>query len=207
MIYLYILGILPSLIWLSFYLKKDAHPESNKMIIKIFIYGVISGLWAIILQKTLEKIKVGDIISTFLFGAFVEEYVKYLAVKIGVFRNSELDEPLDLILYMIISGLGFVALENTLILYYRFPSVPIFDTILFTFLRFISATFLHALCSGVFGYFIALSFYHLKKRRIYFLKGILFVSFLHGLYNFSLRYFQNIEKIIIPIIILIMLAI
>ncbi len=53
MIYpLYIfLGILPSIIWLLYYLKKDTHPEPRLMILKIFFWGMLSALPAIFIEK------------------------------------------------------------------------------------------------------------------------------------------------------------
>ena len=36
-----ILGLLPSLTWLSYYLTKDLHPEPKKMILKIFLWGAL----------------------------------------------------------------------------------------------------------------------------------------------------------------------
>ncbi len=35
-------GLAPSFIWLLFFLRKDAHPESNPMILKIFFYGMLA---------------------------------------------------------------------------------------------------------------------------------------------------------------------
>lgn len=35
-----ILGILPSVIWLAFYLRKDIHPEPKKWLFLIFLAGM-----------------------------------------------------------------------------------------------------------------------------------------------------------------------
>jgi len=53
--FLYLFGFLPSIIWLSFYLRKDAHPESNRMVLKIFLYGMLAALVAIVLEKAFQK--------------------------------------------------------------------------------------------------------------------------------------------------------
>jgi len=35
-----IFGLAPSIIWLLFFLRKDVHPESNRMIILVFLLGM-----------------------------------------------------------------------------------------------------------------------------------------------------------------------
>ena len=201
---LYLCGFLPSFVWLLFYLRKDSHPESNKMVLKIFFSGMLIAFIAIFFEKGatifLEK---GSILAIFLGGAFIEEYLKYLVVKIGVFKSSELDEVFDLLLYMIISALGFAALENILVLTNYHPYLTIGKALETMVYRFISATFLHALCSALFGYFLALSFFHFKKRKWLFLAGLGIATTLHGLYNFSIMKIEGLGKFILPIIILI----
>jgi len=43
-------GILPSFIWLIFYLRRDVHPEPKSMILKIFFYGMLITLPAILFE-------------------------------------------------------------------------------------------------------------------------------------------------------------
>lgn len=167
--FLYLLGFAPSLIWLIFYLKKDAHPEPNKMILKVFFFGMFAGLLAIVLEKSFsflisisflkdQKLLI-SILFIFLTGALLEEYLKYLVIRFKVLKSPELDEPFDIFLYMIISALGFAALENILVLSnYHVFLTPEKATILMI-LRFISTTFLHTLCSGLLGIFIYFSFF------------------------------------------------
>jgi len=217
MIYLlYLFGFLPSIIWLFFYLRKDAHPESNRMILKIFFFGMLAAFFAIFLEKSfqlttsfLKNQKIlSSILVIFLGGAFVEEYLKYLVVRIGVFQNPELDEPPDLLLYMIISALGFAALENILalvqcypisgaseILIKCYPISELRETLSTIGSRFVSATFLHALSSGALGYFLALSIRYQKKRRLLFLTGLLIATLLHGLYNWPMMTVAAAERV------------
>jgi len=204
--FLYLFGFLPSIIWLLFYLREDAHPESNRMILKIFFYGMLVAFFAIFLEKGFQEIIKNSLLVIFFGGAFIEEYLKYLVVRFGVFKNSEMDEPPDLLLYMIISALGFAALENILVLNNYHPILTAVGALQVMGWRFISATFLHALCSGILGYFLALSFYHLRKRIIYFIFGLFLATLLHGIYNWSIMKIEGLEKFILPLIILITLA-
>ncbi|MCL5011121.1 MAG: PrsW family glutamic-type intramembrane protease, partial [Patescibacteria group bacterium] len=120
----YLLGFLPSFAWLLFYLRKDSHPESNSTVIKIFALGMLAGFFAILLERSFQKIhaffsgsiSTETILYIFVGVALIEELVKFLAVRLTVFRSVEFDEPLDLMLYMIIVALGFAALENILVL-------------------------------------------------------------------------------------------
>ncbi|MBZ1348188.1 MAG: PrsW family intramembrane metalloprotease [Candidatus Nealsonbacteria bacterium] len=222
-----ILGLLPSFIWLCFFLRKDVHPESKRMILKIFIWGMASTLpiifvvISLILLESLEDIKNMIGISIIglalyvLFWATAEEVLKYLVVRYKVLRSSEFDEPIDIMLYMIIAGLGFAALENILILFGAHPLFTFPELFFLAFLRFISATFLHALCSGLIGYYMALSFFETKQRKKLLLFGIGIASLLHGVYNFPIIIIEKdivyepvlvIALISIPIIVLIGLA-
>lgn len=212
--FLYLAGFLPSFIWLLFYLRKDSHPESNWMVAKMFVFGMLSALAAVILEKgfqTGENIFIASaaghsLVSIFFGGALIEEYVKYFMVKIGAFNNRELDEPCDIMLYLIIAALGFAALENILVLSSYHPILTPVGVLEIMTWRFISATFLHALCSGLFGYFIALSFIRTSKRGLYFLTGLVLSVALHGLYNWSIMTVEGPGKFFLPLVILVALG-
>lgn len=212
---LLIFAFLPSVIWLLFYLKKDAHPESNWMILKIFFYGMLAALPAALIElgasNQLESFALAPVLTSLLFYfgivAFTEEGLKYLVVRDKVFSNPEFDEPVDLMLYMIIAGLGFAASENILIfLSPEVLSLSIEKTLILTGFRFIGATFLHALCSGILGYFLALSFFETKHQIKLFITGLGLVILLHGLYDFSIMVVEGSMEFALPIIILISLA-
>jgi RsiW-degrading membrane proteinase PrsW (M82 family) len=195
---LVIFAFLPSLIWLVFFLRKDAHPESKKMILEIFLYGVLVALPALFIEKgALQFIKdyIPENSTLFLFlkifvgVALIEEFMKYLVFKIKVSPSPEFDEPIDAMIYMIIIALGFAAFENFLILLgLDFLSLPLFikDAFLLSLFRFVSAIFLHALVSGLFGYYLALSMIKKQNKEIFFIRGLLLATLLHGLYNLSI---------------------
>lgn len=200
--FLYLFGFLPSIIWLLFYLRKDVHPESNRAVLKIFFYGMLIAFAAIFLEIGFKKISSNLLLYVFIGGAMIEEYLKYLVIKFKVLRSSELDEPVDIILYMIIAGLGFAALENILILINYHPFLELPKTLEIITLRFLTATFLHALCSGVVGYFLAISFFNIKKQKKFLLIGLGIATILHGFYNLSIIKIDGWEKFILPAIIL-----
>ncbi|MFH1582649.1 MAG: PrsW family intramembrane metalloprotease [bacterium] len=207
---------MPSAIWLLFYLRKDKHPESAKMVLKVFFFGVISAIPVVLIEMGIvDSINsmgfnssfMVSVLKVFVGVALIEEFVKYLVVRGQALKSLEFDEPIDAMLYMIIAALGFAAAENILILFSLGPNFLLVNVFSLTIFRFAGATFLHALCSGALGYFLAMSFYESKKRGRIFLKGLLIVTLLHGLYNFSIIELGTIWNFVIPLSIILGLAI
>lgn len=213
-----IFGLLPSLIWLFYYLAKDAHPEPKKTILKIFLWGALITLPVFFVQIGLTYLlNLADLNSVatafiywFLIIALSEEIFKYLVVKFKVLNSSDLDEPLDIMLYMVVAALGFAALENILYLFAPIDQLSFNDalnrTLLLSFVRFIGATFLHTLCSALVGYFVAISLFDRKNRSMEAAVGITAAVALHGLYDFSIMMLSGDLKYIVPAITLLALA-
>src|SRR3989344_2683483 len=119
------LGFIPSLAWLSYYLRKDCHPEPRYLIARVFFMGILIAPLAVLAQWLFSQIgltfsasfSISDSIVFFIIAAFIEETVKFLAVKYTVLHNSKFDEPVDAMIYMIIAGLGFAAVENILVMF------------------------------------------------------------------------------------------
>ena len=203
-----------------YYLKKDLNPEPKKMIVKIFFYGgliTIPTFFAQIgLSNLLERLQLFEflnlypitieILKWFIVIALTEETLKYLVVRLAVLNNSQLDEPLDIMLYMVVSALGFAAVENILYLFSPIDNIS-FQSIIGTavtisFIRFIGATFLHTLVSAVYGYFLALSLIRVKNKTTLNLTGLFLATILHGLYNFSIITLTSPMNFIIPMVVI-----
>lgn len=214
---LYILfGFFPSIVWLLFYLKADTHPEPKKEILAVFLFGALATIPAIIIELALSYILntfswpewIALLIGNVIGVALIEEMAKYGAVWIKeqeMNQNSELDEPVDLVIYMIAAALGFAAIENLLFL---LPIVQMNLAIITSLFRALSAILLHTLCSGTIGYYLALSFCDTKKKTFLFLKGLFIASFLHGSYNlFIIKSESNKAYLFVPLLILAGLAV
>jgi len=208
-----VLGLLPSLIWLIFYLKEDKNPEPKAMILKIFVYGmaitVIVGCLEYGLGRLLPLANFPDWLQSFIYLfiiiALTEEAAKYLVVRFTAFKSQEFDEPVDAMIYMMVAGLGFAAVENILIL---FPTTPpnVFQQAIFILIaRFLSATLLHALTAANIGFFAACGFFKKKKRFRYVLIGLTISVILHGIYNFGIHREDTNQQILIPAAVLICL--
>ena len=186
-----LLAPLPSIIWLAFYLRKDRHPEPNRMVVRIFLLGAIMiALAALLEQGIFEGLKIVSlsekIIILVIGFAFIEESLKYLVVKFGVLKRPEFDEPVDSMIYLIISALGFAAAENIYLLTQISPlSIPIGKTVEFIITRFLGATFLHALASAIMGYFLAASFCKKSRfRKTLIFGGLIAATILHSVFNY-----------------------
>lgn len=207
------LALAPSLLWLFFYVRKDLHPEAKRMIAKVFLYGLVATVPAYLIERAIELklsfLPVSPFTAAWIYFFIVvgvtEEICKYFAAKWGAFSSSELDEPMDVIEYMIIAALGFAAFENLL---YLLPhdGIASANSFVVTLQRFVGATFLHALASGTFGCFLMLAFAKQNREISITLAGLFVASSLHGLFNFSIIYGEGYWKLIIPLAILFGLA-
>ncbi|MBI2639744.1 MAG: PrsW family intramembrane metalloprotease [Candidatus Sungbacteria bacterium] len=193
-----LLSFLPPVLWLLFYLREDRkHPEPKQLLFAAFLGGVAAALVSIIVEfvligdirkasggiltDSLPSI-FGSIFAIFLVIAVVEEYAKYAAIKILIIGRKEFDEPIDAMIYMMTSALGFAAIENALF------SIPVFGAdfssgVALTANRFIGANLLHALSSGVVGYFLAHSFFA-PHRKHFVALGVGIAAILHTFFNY-----------------------
>ncbi|OGD31500.1 hypothetical protein A3C91_01290 [Candidatus Azambacteria bacterium RIFCSPHIGHO2_02_FULL_52_12] len=220
---LILLGLLPSAVWLWYYLRKDNHPEPKMMVLGVFWYGFLgtffafSAEWAF--MKTLADTALGcgdcgnksignlDALGTvavssfFILGtlAFIEEIAKYLSAKIKIIRSAAFDEPIDAMIYLIVAALGFAAAEN---IGYVFQAKDAATAVGVTFYRFISATALHTLASAVVGYFLALSIIHKKHPLPYVGAGLLFATLLHTLFNFLIILSEENSAMVTSVVLL-----
>ncbi|BFT94218.1 MAG: hypothetical protein MNSN_08700 [Minisyncoccus archaeiphilus] len=205
---LYILiAIIPGLIWLFIFLRRDNLEEPKLEITKVFYLSMMLVIPAgLIEMNLLEKISSLEINNLYYFLKFVvivgliEEIIKYLVVRYAVLKRSFLDEPIDIVIYMIVSGLGFATAENILT-FIADPNLiadpQISNGVKIAMVRFFGANLLHILCSGIIGIFIALSFYQIKKRYLILVLGFTLSIIIHGVFNFSIELFiiNNDEQI------------
>lgn len=205
---LVVLGLAPSLIWLWFFVRRDPHPEPRSLIARTFLMGIIVSPIAIILQQ-IFKTHVDQSIqsSSFIFwAALVEEFIKFAAVYIVVIRNPEFDEPVDAMIYMITAALGFAAMENILVAFSAVSSGVnvVFGTLA---LRFIGATVLHALSSGIVGYFLGMSWFFLHHKTKLILLGLGIATLFHATFNILIATNSNqVSSLILTTVLLVAMA-
>lgn len=212
---LVLLGILPSLIWLWYWLHKDSHPEPKVLITKVLLLGIMLSPLAIVLQLLFVQLiarifnadpsTLSDGPGFYLWAALVEEVVKYLAVFFVVLRSPDFDEPVDAMIYMLTAAMGFAAMENILVIN-RVLGDGVSATAGIWGLRFAGATLLHALSSALLGYFIALAWYFFEHRKALFAVGLSLATLFHWTFNLFISHAERSLSLVYSTLLLIAMA-
>jgi RsiW-degrading membrane proteinase PrsW (M82 family) len=187
------LGLAPSIVWLIFFdLEEAEKAEPISDIIYAFITGAVVTFAALVVQTALRN--VGPSIGVALHSrlelslfATIEEVLKFAAVYFLVSRRKSFNEPVDAMIYMITVALGFAAVENTASLINS--AGPITSLISakhleIVVLRFLGATLLHCVASGIIGFHWAVGWVRGKLLWLHIVVGILIASLLHSVFNY-----------------------
>jgi RsiW-degrading membrane proteinase PrsW (M82 family) len=180
----FVAGLIPAIFWVWFWLREDSlKPEPYFLIAITFIAGMAVVPLALPLQRfALEIYPDSNVMFTWVI---IEELLKYAVALAIVFWNREVDEPIDMVIYLIVIALGFAALENALFVFNPLMIGDYFNSALTGGFRFLGATLLHVLASGTIGMFLAFTYY--KSKMVQMVAGTigLFVAIvLHALFNF-----------------------
>jgi len=180
----FVSGLVPALFWLWFWLREDRkNPEPYLLIAVTFIAGMAVVPLALPLQKLAIETYSGD--NLIWSWVIIEEVLKYAVAVAVILWNKAVDEPIDMIIYMITIALGFSALENILYLLIPLIEGDFLNSTLTGSFRFLGATLLHVLASGTVGVFLAFSFYKSNIMKIcYGMIGLCMAIILHALFNF-----------------------
>jgi RsiW-degrading membrane proteinase PrsW (M82 family)/ribosomal protein L40E len=182
-------------LWLKFLYKYDKiEPEPIWKVLKIgLLGGLCSALIAGIINTISGKIfgfKTGhanSFFSTLFFSLAVglnEETMKAFFTKFFTKNETELDEPIDAVIYSTSVALGFAVLEN---LEYTFSN-GLFNLGLRTF----TAMPLHIGLAVIWGISIArVRFFPKANYFSEMAHTVLWASLIHGVYDFIIFYFQN----------------
>jgi RsiW-degrading membrane proteinase PrsW (M82 family) len=181
----FLIGIIPSFIWLFFWLKEDEkRPEPKGVLAMVFVLGMISVVFVIPVQQFVEKILSSYEVQVVVWAA-LEEIIKLLAVVLVLSKTPHLDEPIDWPIYLITAAVGFAALENILFLMEPFSLGENTVGLLTGQLRFLGSTLLHTVSSAFLGIFLGLSFHSNKfKKNLYLVVGMGVAVVLHSIFNF-----------------------
>lgn len=226
-IFLFLLAIIPSLVWLAFFLQRDPRPEPRRFILLSFIIGGIMAIiasqaenkWFVGLVQNNVNIQAGTLLLLF-FYPFLEEIFKFIASRISTIKNKYfLDEKTDPMVYMISAALGFAAFENLKIFFAivfgadipDFLGMTNFDisqtmmiTLLSTaFLRFISTVLMHALSSAILGYFWAMKRLTKQKTKMMLIAmptGLIIATVVHTIFNYVILEVMGNIIFIVPLL-------
>ena len=188
------LAIIPVLLICIFVYKKDPHPEPGKQVFKIFILGFVSAIPVLFTELFFNNMfgddetlgPLGLLASVFVGVALVEEFYKWLAVRLFIYKSKHLEESYDAVVYSVFSSLGFACIENLL---YVVVSASFSTGIL----RMLTAVPGHACYGVIMGIFFAKA----KKKELYGqsgagmrFMGLLVPTLLHGVYDYILMFMR-----------------
>lgn len=190
------ISVLPVFL-LGYYIYiKDSEKEPKSLLMGLFGSGLLAAILVIIINILIILIAPEFYISdgynrfnfltlfalVFLEIALVEEFSKWIMIRLIGYKNKEFDQLYDIIVYSVFVALGFAAIENILYVIQGGFSLGIY--------RALFSVPGHA-CFGVFmGYFLALAKTNEKKDkfkyRFFMILSILVPALLHTFYNFCL---------------------
>jgi RsiW-degrading membrane proteinase PrsW (M82 family) len=186
LIYSLLAGIVPSGIWLWFWLREDAKPEPRSLLGITFLGGILAVIAAIFVEKYIAGL-VDDSALRYTLWAAAEEILKFVAVAVIALPSYYNDEPIDAMIYCITAALGFAALENGLFLLGPLSGGEIAQSIATGNLRFIGATLVHIVSSAMIGFGLGYTFYRGAFSRIVgVLVGLSAAIALHAAFNLSI---------------------
>ena len=162
------LAVIPGLLIIIYVYKKDkVEKEPIGLIMKIVFFGVLSCFAAGFLEQVesqfLPQYPQGSVeyalTTSFCMAAFVEEIVKFVAMRIGSWRYPGFNYRFDGIVYGVSSAVGFAIYENIMYV----ASYGLQTAIV----RAFTAIPLHAFC----GVFMGVIYSYSKKASILGQKG------------------------------------
>lgn len=163
------------------YLKDKHEREPVSLLIRSFLYGVLSIVVTFILSIPLEQFVpmserdlTGQALHAFIIVALVEEFSKFLFVRWVLFHDTRFNEPFDGIVYSVMVGMGFATLENIL-----YVAEGGFGTAV---LRMFTAVPAHATFAVLMGFYIGKEKFERRPYLSWF--GLLAATFFHGAYDY-----------------------
>jgi RsiW-degrading membrane proteinase PrsW (M82 family) len=180
MIFAVAFSLFIAFLWLRWFRKKDKYErEPERLIYLAFFAGVLATIPSVLLESFLHlrdqaaTIIIQDLFLSFLWVGIVEEFFKYLAVRLTVYRSKQFNEVMDGMIYMVSAALGFAATENVGYMLGFGYSVG--------FLRAILSYLAHISFSAILGFYMGKA--KIEGRKNLVLVGFIFAVPLHWLYN------------------------
>jgi RsiW-degrading membrane proteinase PrsW (M82 family) len=177
-------------------MQEDDKKEPKGLVARTFIAGALGAFVALLFQGFFHgRLGAGSELATVLIMtvvfAGIEEICKFFAAFFSIRGQEAFDEPVDAMIYPIIAALGFATIENLAVAHTAAAGLslaPVFQALT---LRFIGATLLHTLASGIVGFLWGETL--LRYGRSWgALIGIVFATALHGVFNLLILYYANL---------------
>ncbi len=197
--FLLLLALAPVALILWYVYKKDPHKEPFGVLAKAFGFGVLSIIPVLVFElifdnffpTDVEKVNTytGLFINVVISVALIEEFFKWLVVKLANYNNRHFDESYDAIVYCVFASLGFAMFENVLYVLGQMGAEGIGMALFTAIFRFLTAVPGHAFEGVVMGFFLSKA----KKAQFdqnkttenkYLFFSIMIPAILHAIYDF-----------------------
>lgn len=184
-VYAILMGALPPIIWLIFWLREDDTPEPRSLIISLFLAGAISVIAALFGEKFIATMGYSESMKYMLWAGLEEVFKFAILVTVALGAKSN-DEPIDAMMYCITIALGFAALENILFVMGPFAQGNVASGLITGNMRAIGATLVHTVSTACIGFTYGYLFYHGKfSKFIALVVGLVAAIAIHSAFNLS----------------------
>ncbi|MFC1572174.1 PrsW family intramembrane metalloprotease [Candidatus Eisenbacteria bacterium] len=179
-----VFAIVPSILLLLYFYKRDLNPEPRGALLLTFLFGVLIVVPVVAVVLPIQshvKVPAGPfsfgLFTAFLCAAIPEEFFKFIVVTRYSARHRAFDEPMDGIVYGATASLGFATFENIM-----YVSHGGWETAI---ARAFTAVPCHACLGAILGYYVGQARFE-PGRKAALWWGLLAAILLHGMYDFPL---------------------
>jgi RsiW-degrading membrane proteinase PrsW (M82 family) len=116
-----LLALVPAAIWMAFFYMQDRlEPEPKHFVVGVFVLGaLLAAAVGVPLVENVFRVShwlytntLTTILGGILVVGFVQEFLKYAAVRYSIYHSDEYDEPTDGVIYATAAGLGYATVLN-----------------------------------------------------------------------------------------------
>lgn len=181
-----VLAVVPAALWLVFFYLQDLlEPEPKRYVIGVFLIGaLLASAIGIPLVRNVFRVQdwIGyswlvTLLGSILVVGFVQEFLKYAAVRYSVYLLPEFDERMDGILYGTAAGLGYATMLN---IHYVVDSGGV--NLEIGVVRIVVTALAQASFAGISGYFLGRAKF--EEEQVWWLPlGLTIAATLNGLFS------------------------
>ena len=193
-----LMSVIPVVLLALFVYNKDTVKEPKSLLITMFVSGLLAAVVVlginIVLSTIIPNFYVTDNVDHYSFYklfsvifleiAFVEEFCKWVMIRLLGYNNKNNDQSYDIIVYSVFVALGFALIENIFYLMSNPTSVSL------GIYRAVFSIPSHASFGVFMGSFLGLARAYEKNdkhlSKVYMFYAVLVPTLLHTTYNFCL---------------------
>jgi RsiW-degrading membrane proteinase PrsW (M82 family) len=181
-----LLALIPALIWMVFfYIQDRLEPEPKGYILGVFLLGAIlaSGVGIPLVDNFFQVSKwiytntAATILGSILVVGFIQEFIKYAAVRYSIYLSGEFDEATDGVIYATAAGLGYATVLNI-----QFVIISGGAALGSSVIRMVVVALAQASFAGITGYFLGRAKFE-KKAWWWMPAGLTLAAVGNGLFN------------------------